>query len=133
VGLSFINSAQACQNAEVEIPDFDFDSTQAAAVALWTEKLAPIRVSRTGVDASVLTNFYSGIYRTFVNPQNYTGENPLWSSAEPYFDSFYWYVNFRRERAFPDKRQSLGFIQITAPFLNDCGSFSCDADGSLSD
>ncbi|CEN62337.1 Putative Alpha-1,2-mannosidase family protein [Aspergillus calidoustus] len=89
VGLSFISSAQACQNAEAEIPDFDFESTQAAAVALWTEKLAPIRVSRTGVDASVLTNFYSGIYRTFVNPQNYTGENPLWRSAEPYFDSFY--------------------------------------------
>ncbi|KKY18341.1 putative glycoside hydrolase family 92 protein [Phaeomoniella chlamydospora] len=30
-----------------------------------------------------------GIYRTFVNPQNYTGENPLWQSSEPYFDSFY--------------------------------------------
>lgn len=27
-----------------------------------------------------------------VNPQNYTGENPLWTSTEPYFDSFYWLV-----------------------------------------
>jgi hypothetical protein len=132
VGLSFISSAQACQNAEAEIPDFDFESTQAAAVALWTEKLAPIRVSRTGVDASVLTNFYSGIYRTFVNPQNYTGENPIWRSAEPYFDSFYWYASLRLERAFSDRRQSLGFIQITAPILDDRGSFSCNTDGSLS-
>jgi putative alpha-1,2-mannosidase len=24
-----------------------------------------------------------------VNPQDYTGENPLWESDEPYFDSFY--------------------------------------------
>lgn len=29
-----------------------------------------------------------------VNPQDYTGENPLWKSAEPYFDSFYWSVAF---------------------------------------
>ncbi|CAK7211562.1 hypothetical protein SCUCBS95973_001157 [Sporothrix curviconia] len=38
---------------------------------------------------SLLRNFYSGIYRTMINPQNYTGENPLWTSSEPYFDSFY--------------------------------------------
>lgn len=37
----------------------------------------------------MLRNFYSGIYRTMINPQDYTGENPLWSSDEPYFDSFY--------------------------------------------
>lgn len=54
--------------------------------------MAPIRVSRHGVNSSLLTNFYSGIYRTMINPQDYTGENPLWSSNEPYFDSFYWYV-----------------------------------------
>lgn len=48
-----------------------------------------IKVSPAGVEGSLLTNFYSGIYRTMVNPQNYTGENPLWESSEPYFDSFY--------------------------------------------
>ncbi|RAK78257.1 glycoside hydrolase family 92 protein, partial [Aspergillus fijiensis CBS 313.89] len=89
VGISFISSEQACQNAETELSDFDFDKTRAAAVNKWTEKMAPIRVSRTGVNASTLTNFYSGIYRTMVNPQDYTGENPLWESEEPYFDSFY--------------------------------------------
>jgi hypothetical protein len=52
--------------------------------------MRPIRVSRTGIDNSVLTNFFSGVYRTMVNPQDYTGENVLWSSNEPYFDSFYW-------------------------------------------
>lgn len=86
-----ISIEQACRNAEDEIPDFDFDGVRSAAVDQWTEKLAPVRVSRTGVNSSVLTNFYSGIYRTLVNPQDYTGENPLWESTEPYFDSFYWY------------------------------------------
>lgn len=90
VGLSFISSAQACSNAESEIPTFDFNSTYFAAAAAWRQKLSPIRVSRKGVDTSVLVNFYSGIYRTMVNPQDYTGENPLWNSTEPYFDSFYW-------------------------------------------
>ncbi|KAL4809568.1 glycosyl hydrolase family 92-domain-containing protein [Aspergillus unguis] len=89
VGLSFISVDQACTNAEDEIPDFDFDAVRSAAVDQWTEKLAPVRVSRARVNSSVLTNFYSGIYRTMVNPQDYSGENPLWSSEEPYFDSFY--------------------------------------------
>jgi len=87
---------QACINAENEIKpgatDFDFEKTRQVAVQQWTEKMAPIRVSRNGIKPSVLTNFYSGIYRTMMNPQNYTGENPLWTSSEPYFDSFYWFV-----------------------------------------
>lgn len=92
VATSFISSEQACAHAEAEIPDFDYDSTAAAATDAWRKKISPIAASTAGVDPSFLTNFYSGIYRTMINPQNYTGENPLWSSSEPYFDSFYWYV-----------------------------------------
>lgn len=29
------------------------------------------------------------LYRTFISPQNYTGENPLWKTNEPTFDSYY--------------------------------------------
>ncbi|KAF2202244.1 hypothetical protein GQ43DRAFT_318100 [Delitschia confertaspora ATCC 74209] len=89
VAVSLISSEQACKSAESEIPDFDFEATQKAAEDLWRQKLSPISVSTDGVDPSLITNFYSGIYRTMVNPQNYTGENPLWESDEPYFDSFY--------------------------------------------
>lgn len=90
--MSFISPEKACSHAESEIADFNFESIHKSAIAQWTEKMRPIRVSRNGVKDSVLTNFYSGIYRTMVNPQNYTGENPLWTSSEPYFDSFYWFV-----------------------------------------
>lgn len=89
VGVSFISSAQACNNAETEIPDFDFAATRAAAETAWRTKLEPVSISTAGVDRSFLKNFYSGVYRTMVNPQNYTNENPLWSSSQPYFDSFY--------------------------------------------
>ncbi|KAK3987562.1 glycosyl hydrolase family 92-domain-containing protein [Cladorrhinum sp. PSN332] len=86
---SYISVAHACRHAEEEIPDFDFTVVSEAATKAWREKLSPVKVSTKGVAGSVLTNFYSGIYRTMINPQNTTGENPLWSSSEPYFDSFY--------------------------------------------
>ncbi|GAB0134452.1 hypothetical protein EsDP_00002823 [Epichloe bromicola] len=89
VGLSFISSAQACANAEREMPKFDFEKHEADAQNAWREKLSPITVDPKGVDAGLVKSFYSGIYRTMVNPQNYTGENPLWNDAELYFDSFY--------------------------------------------
>ncbi|KAK6224069.1 hypothetical protein LQW54_000216 [Pestalotiopsis sp. IQ-011] len=90
VGLSFISVSKACSNAEAEIPDFDFDTIEMTATNVWREKLSPITVSTGGgVDQSLVTSFYSGIYRTMVNPQNYTGENPKWDHGEPYFDSFY--------------------------------------------
>ncbi|CAG8984009.1 hypothetical protein HYALB_00009018 [Hymenoscyphus albidus] len=89
VGVSLKSSEQACSSAEKEIPNFDFNTTQNAARQMWKDKISPIVVSRTGVNQSILQNFYSGIYRTMVNPQDYTGENPLWESTEPYFDSFY--------------------------------------------
>lgn len=87
---SFISAEQACAHAESEIPDFDFDSVREAARSAWMEKLSSISVDTEGVDISFVTNFYSGFYRTMINPQNYTGENPVWSGSEPYFDSFYW-------------------------------------------
>jgi putative alpha-1,2-mannosidase len=87
---SFISAEQACAHAESEIPNFDFEGTRAAARSAWREKLSYISVDTEGVDVSFPTNFFSGFYRTMINPQNYTGENPLWSSSEPYFDSFYW-------------------------------------------
>jgi putative alpha-1,2-mannosidase len=91
VGLSFISSDQACSNAEAEIPTFDFNAVDSAATDAWRKKLSPIVVSTGGgVDPDQIKNFYSGIYRTLVNPQNYTGENPYWNTGEPYFDSFYW-------------------------------------------
>lgn len=90
VGLSYISSEQACQLAEDEIPDFNFHETRSTATDIWRRKMSPIHASTHGVNDSVLTNFYSGIYRTMVNPQNYTGVNPVVSADKIYFDSYYW-------------------------------------------
>ncbi|KAJ9200810.1 CAZyme family GH92 [Paecilomyces variotii] len=91
VGVSFISTDKACQNAQREIPNpvGDFDSLRERAEAAWREKLSPISVEAGGASDALLTSFWSGIYRTMLSPQDYTGENPLWESGEPYFDSFY--------------------------------------------
>ncbi|KAJ4372708.1 hypothetical protein N0V86_008072 [Didymella sp. IMI 355093] len=91
MGLSFINTDQACQNAEKEIPgpDLGFQSLVTRAEHAWRAKLAPISLSTGNVDSSFVTSFWSAVYRTMISPQDYTGENPHWQSTEPYFDSFY--------------------------------------------
>ncbi|KYG41857.1 glycoside hydrolase family 92 protein [Acidomyces richmondensis BFW] len=70
VGVSFIGFDKACSNAENEIPTFDFNAILSAATETWTDQLASISL------------------------QAFTGENPLWSSSEPYYDSYYciWYA-----------------------------------------
>ncbi|KAI0130399.1 glycoside hydrolase family 92 protein [Xylariales sp. AK1849] len=91
VGISFISSEQACTLAGKEIPDplNDFDRLVAETESTWLEKLSPISVNPGGASEDLQTSFWSGIYRTMINPQNYTGENPKWDSGLPYFDSYY--------------------------------------------
>ena len=87
VGVSFVSVDQACGNAEREIGDFGFERVEEEAREAWREKLGAVEVDGTGVSEELLTTFWSGLYRTLLSPQNYTGENPLWNSSEPYYDS----------------------------------------------
>ena len=91
MGLSFISTDQACQNAEAEIPgpDFDFVELRKKAEEAWREKFRPISIEPGLVNESMQVSFWSAVYRTMISPQDYTGENPDWKSDEPYFDSFY--------------------------------------------
>jgi putative alpha-1,2-mannosidase len=101
VGLSFMSASQACHNAESEIPDFGFERVKRSAEEAWRKKLQVIKINPKGVDADLQTIFWSGIYRTMISPQDYTGENPLWNSSEPYFDSFYCiWDSFRSQHPF---------------------------------
>ncbi|KAI0365413.1 glycoside hydrolase family 92 protein [Pilatotrama ljubarskyi] len=89
VGVSFISPEQACSNAEQEIPDFDFDGVRSASRAQWSELLGRVQVDTSNVDPEIVDLFYSSMYRTHLSPADYTDENPLWNSTEPYYDSFY--------------------------------------------
>jgi putative alpha-1,2-mannosidase len=83
VGLSFMSTDQACSNAEKEIAAWDFESLRTSAEEVWRQKLGVVQVDATGVNASLQTTFWSGVYRSMISPQDYTGENPLWQSDEP--------------------------------------------------
>ena len=89
VGMSFISTAQACSNAEKEIPKSNFDALVKSAEEAWRAKLDVITIQDGGVGDVFLKAFWSGVYRTMISPQDYTGENPNWISSEPYYDSFY--------------------------------------------
>ncbi|KAI1387827.1 glycoside hydrolase family 92 protein [Hypoxylon trugodes] len=89
VGLSFISIEQACRNAETEIPDFAFEDVVKASEKAWKEKLSVIKPDTYGMSPEFVTTFWSGFYRALISPQDYTGENQLWNSSEPYYDSFY--------------------------------------------
>lgn len=89
VGQSWISSERACAHAQHEIPTFNFSSVMAAQTSTWKSKLDVIKVDPTGVTEDLQVAFWSGIYRNYISPQNFTGENPLWKSKEPYYDSFY--------------------------------------------
>jgi putative alpha-1,2-mannosidase len=89
VGMSFISEEQACDNAKREVPHSNFDTVVKAAESAWRAKLDVITVEDGGVSDVFLKAFWSGVYRTMISPQDYTGENPNWDSKEPYYDSFY--------------------------------------------
>lgn len=93
VGVSFLSVDKACSNGETEIPEFDFDGTKDAAYEAWEKHLSVVSIDATGVSTEFQTIFWSGLYRANLSPQDYTGENPLWNSTEPYYDSYYWYSN----------------------------------------
>ena len=87
VGVSFMSVDQACSNAQNEIPDFDFDGVRQSAEDAWRKKLSVVSLNATGVSDSIQEVFWSGMYRSMLSPQDYTGENYLWNSTEPYYDS----------------------------------------------
>ncbi|CAM1501981.1 Fc.00g039650.m01.CDS01 [Cosmosporella sp. VM-42] len=68
VGLPFISARQACQNAETEIPKFDFAGVMADARNIWKDKLSTVEVDTTGISDELQTTFWSGLYRTFISP-----------------------------------------------------------------
>jgi predicted alpha-1,2-mannosidase len=87
IAISFVSIGQARRNLAAEIPAFDFDAVQSAAVAAWNSALSTIDVDgQTPEQAQI---FYTALYHTMLMPSDRTAENPLWQSTEPYYDDYY--------------------------------------------
>lgn len=61
VGVSLISSAQACENAESEIPDFDFERVREDARKEWVELLGRFEIDAQEEQREDAVLFYSSV------------------------------------------------------------------------
>ncbi|KAI0110097.1 glycoside hydrolase family 92 protein [Daldinia grandis] len=90
VGVSFISPEQACENVDREIPVGTSRETLEHEVKVaWNSQILS-KVTTTDVSNTTrLQLLYSSLYHMSIIPSNKTGENPLWSSSEPYYDDIF--------------------------------------------
>ncbi|KAI0082118.1 hypothetical protein K474DRAFT_1741752 [Panus rudis PR-1116 ss-1] len=88
-GVSFMSPAQACENAEQEIPAWDWDAVQTASRSAWETILERIQMNVDQEDSTVVELLYSSLYRTSLVPANLTLENPYWAPSAPFFDALF--------------------------------------------
>ena len=89
VGISFISRAQACDNVNTQIPAGTTLSTLTRnAKQIWNDEVLS-KVTAAESNLSNLQLLYSSMYHMHLLPSNRTGENPLWTSTEPYYDDVY--------------------------------------------
>ncbi len=87
IAISFVSIDQARRSLAAEIPAFDFSRVHAQALAAWNQALSTIDIY--GETPEQAQTFYTALYHTMLMPTDRTGDNPLWQSAEPYYDDYY--------------------------------------------
>lgn len=89
VGVSFMSEEKACQNVASEIPkDTKMQDLVDKAKSKWNTEIFR-KVTTTEKNETTLTQLYSYLYGMNLLPSNRTGENPGWTSDEPYYDDFF--------------------------------------------
>jgi predicted alpha-1,2-mannosidase len=87
VGISFISAEQAKENVQKEIPGWNFATVRDASVSLWNSELSKLNL--IGATDSQRRQLYTAMYHVMLMPTDRTGENPGWTSTEPYYDDYY--------------------------------------------
>lgn len=70
--LSSVSQANALENMQAEIKDWDFEKVKANAQKLWSDELNKIVIEAS---EDTKTNFYTALYHAFINPTTYTDVN----------------------------------------------------------
>ncbi|KAI1383152.1 glycoside hydrolase family 92 protein [Hypoxylon trugodes] len=90
VGVSFISSEQACGNVDKEIPSGTaLETLENNVVKAWNDQVLSKITTTDTSNTTRLQLLYSSLYHMSLIPTNKTGENPLWSSSEPYYDDIF--------------------------------------------
>ncbi len=89
VGVSFISTDQACSNVNNQIPSQTTLSTLTSNTKdAWNTQVLS-KVTTTDTDITNLQLLYTSLYHMSLLPTNKTGENPIWTSSEPYYDDIF--------------------------------------------
>ena len=90
VGVSFISSEQACSNVDSEIPaGTPLKTLEDDVKTAWNSQVLSKITTTDASNTTKLQLLYSSLYHMSLIPTNKTGENPLWSSSEPYYDDIF--------------------------------------------
>lgn len=68
VGMSAVDKMGARKNHETEITNWDFESVRQLTKQSWENELQKIEISQTTENNDQLTNFYTALYHSFLNP-----------------------------------------------------------------
>jgi putative alpha-1,2-mannosidase len=89
VGISWISTEQACGNVNREIPrGTSFASVVDSAVSDWNTKVLS-KITTTNTNDTSVSLLYTSLYFMHLIPTNQTGENPGWTSSEPYYQDIF--------------------------------------------
>lgn len=88
IGISFLSSLKARQNAREGIPHWSFSDTHRDVLQQWETLLERIDIA-PDTPVAQRRMFYTGLYHTMLMPVDRSGENPLWADPVPYYDDFY--------------------------------------------
>ena len=88
IGISFVSVLKARQNIIAEVPLWNFQQTWYETQQKWENLLKRIEISADATPEQKVM-FYTALYHTQLMPVDRTGENPKWTSSQPYYDDFY--------------------------------------------
>lgn len=88
IGISFLSSLKAKENAKQEIPHWSFSQVHKSLLDKWEDLLCRIEIDKNAT-LPQKRMFYTGMYHTMLMPVDRSGENPLWADDDPYYDDFY--------------------------------------------
>jgi predicted alpha-1,2-mannosidase len=80
VGISPVSTANALDNINAEIPDWNFDAVSKKADDSWNKELSKIRV--TTKSAREQRIFYTSLYHTMINPAMFNDHNGDYRGAD---------------------------------------------------
>ncbi|QGA17823.1 hypothetical protein EYB26_005499 [Talaromyces marneffei] len=89
VGISWLSTSQACTNLQNEIPaDIPFGQVVNDTKSIWNKQVLS-KITTSATNSTTLELLYTSLYYMHLIPTNQTGENPGWTSDEPYYQDIF--------------------------------------------